>query len=411
MRHHLIAVCLLVTAAYAATPEEARLERATSAIPAVVNAFSELTRDFARDWSQCRDSLEANAVAKKYGAQLWSAAKQRIRQQQDVDDRPLYWARLVLTRAVRDTQPAFPIFAADRQAVIDTLEQASRGMQDIAFDPDRHTKRILVTGFDPFLLDRHLDQSNPSGVNALLLDGEEIAWQGGRARIEAAIFPVRYADFDAGMVERFLTPWFGGAATEPKDWLAATRQANGNGIALNGKARPEIDMLVTVSMGRDQFDLERFPGRRRSASAPDNLNVLTGASFSNPLIPQLNQQPLLGDEFVEFSLPARAMMQVQTPFAVRDNRWVRVAPNTRFSAGGLAALHGKTAVEGGGGGYLSNEISYRAVRLRDAMGLSRLPVGHLHTPAIAAFEPDKVRAITTQIRAILLASQSATTRK
>ena len=37
-------------------------------------------------------------------------------------------------------------------------------------------------------------------------------------------------------------------------------------------------------MGRDHFDLERFPGRRRSSEAPDNAGVLTGASAAEALV-------------------------------------------------------------------------------------------------------------------------------
>ena len=50
-----------------------------------------------------------------------------------------------------------------------------------------------------------------------------------------------------------------------------------------------------------------------------------------------------------------------------------------------------TAVEGSGGGFLSNEIFYRATLLRLQTG-SHIPVGHLHTPFLtpglssAAFE-------------------------
>ncbi|MFE7512272.1 pyroglutamyl peptidase, partial [Streptomyces sp. NPDC057540] len=37
---------------------------------------------------------------------------------------------------------------------------------------------------------------------------------------------------------------------------------------------------------------------------------------------------------------------------------------------------------GGGGNYLSNEIAYRATLLRDRLGLTRLPGGHVHTPVL-----------------------------
>ncbi|MFE7549882.1 pyroglutamyl peptidase, partial [Streptomyces gardneri] len=43
---------------------------------------------------------------------------------------------------------------------------------------------------------------------------------------------------------------------------------------------------------------------------------------------------------------------------------------------------GSAARAGGGGNYLSNEIAYRATLLRDRLGLTRLPGGHVHTPVL-----------------------------
>lgn len=403
---------LLVAASLALraeTPEEARLPRAQAAMPGVTDAFADLATAFAHDWATARDARTTQQLANRYGQQLWHAAKARIHLRNDYDDRPLYWARLALARTIGDTQPGFPIFAADRAAALDALEQASRGMDDVAFPATADTVRMLVTGFDPFLLDRHLDQSNPSGVNALLLDGAEFDVPGAngkprRVHIETAVFPVRKADFDAGIVERFLTPWL--TAPQPaRDWLDAARARFGAASLPPGK--PRVDIVVTISMGRSDFDLERFPGLRRSAKAPDNVDAYTGGSLDQPVLPLLDGKPIDSPEFVEFSLPAKAMLAVQHPYAVHDNRWVRIVPNTRLAAGGLAALAHKTSVEGSGGGYYSNEISYRALRLRDTLGLADLPMGHIHTPAIAAPDPAVLKPITEELRALLGAAAGA----
>ena len=69
-------------------------------------------------------------------------------------------------------------------------------------------------------------------------------------------------------------------------------------------------MIVTVSMGRTDFDLEHFPGRRRSSGSPDNLNVYSGGDETKPKIPLLNGAVIEGPEFLEFSLPYRAMQRV-----------------------------------------------------------------------------------------------------
>ena len=63
-------------------------------------------------------------------------------------------------------------------------------------------------------------------------------------------------------------------------------------------------------------------------------------------------------------------------------------------------------MESGGGGYLSNEISYRSIRLRNELN-SDVPTGHIHTPRIAQFEPQTEAKIVAQIKAMLKQSLAA----
>jgi pyrrolidone-carboxylate peptidase len=262
---------------------------------------------------------------------------------------------------------------------VQSFEYASRGFDDLEFPEAADTRRVLISGFDPFLLDRDIGQSNPSGLAALALDGTQLPLAKGRMWIEAVTFPVRFEDFDDGIVETFFV-----------DALAAH----------------SIDLIVTISMGRDAFDLERFPGRRRSATAPDNRNVVTGADARTPLLPKLAGAPLEGPEFVEFSLPAADMLAIQSPWPVRDNRRVTSLERGELEPASLAELSFDTAVQGSGGGYLSNEISYRSVLLLGRMG-SRVPVGHLHTPSVVGHDPVIEGRILAQIRALLIAAASA----
>ena len=164
--------------------------------------------------------------------------------------------------------------------------------------------------------------------------------------------------------------------------------------------RALIDLLLTVSMGREHFDLEHFPGRRRSATAPDNLNVYSGGNADNPVIPMLYGKQLAGPEFVAYSLPYQAMMQAKGRFQINDNRNVTTLEGGDITAQSLTELANQTAVQGGGGGYLSNEISYRSLLLRDQLAPT-LPVGHIHTPRIAAFEPKTSADIVMQIQQMI----------
>ncbi len=287
-----------------------------------------------------------DAVAKRDPALLWRTAAEDV-QGGHFDDRPLYWARLKLARQLGEREE---------------VERRSRNFAFAGAPGD-----VLVTGFDPFHLDRDIGQSNPSGLAALALDGTVV----GGALVRSAILPVRFCDFDQGIVEDLLTPHFQ------------------RGLAL----------ALTVSMGRDAFDLERFPGRRRSATALDNENLPGGGSATEPLVPP----GIAGPEFLEFSLPAAAMVEAQGRWAVRDNRRVTTLEHGEVHADSLAALAADTAVAGSSGGFLSNEIAYRSLLLARRLGVS-FPLGHLHTPAVrgheAALELDMVR----QIRRILEAA-------
>ena len=297
-----------------------------------------------------------DVVARGDGGLLWAQAAADVRRG-NFDDRPLYWARLKLRAVLRET-------GRDGNAG----ERAARGF-DATFQGAE--RRVLLTGFDPFHLDRNIGQSNPSALAALALDDTLVAG----ARIRTAILPVSYAAFDDGIVEQLLAPQFSAG----------------------------LSVLLTVSMGRDRFDLERFPGLRRSAETPDNRNITSGGSAAAPRVPP----GLAGPEFLEFTLPAAAMAATPGRWEVRDNRRVTSLERGEVTPSALAALSDLTAVAGSGGGYLSNEVAYRALNLRERLGAS-FAVGHLHTPRVDGYDVDAERAMVAQIRNLVAVAVAAT---
>lgn len=358
------------------TVEEKRLPLVEKQHPEFLQPFAPILEDFHHKILRSRDYDSLENATRSIGEALWTQAVAHIKSQQDFDDRPLYWSRLAASRLLRSLQPSFEISDGERRELLDCLEWTSRGKSGAEFPAADY--RILVTGFDPFFLDRNLDQSNPSGVAALMLDGSTLTIGDQTVAIEAALFPVRFEDFDRGDVEAFLTPYY-------RDKAA--------------------DMVATLSMGRDDFDLENFPGKRRSANAYDNLNVLTGASATNPLVPKRGDAPLRGPEFVEFSLPAEAMIAIQKPWTVNDNHQVTTLKGP-MEPDALKELDGQTSVQGSGGGYLSNEISYRSINLANQLQV-KLPIGHIHTPRISPFDRDQEKAIVEQIKKLLKAAARA----
>ena len=353
------------------TVEEQRINKAQLAMPNVLKAFTPQLSSFEQQFKELNNFKSAKILVQRFSFELWENAKQRIINTNNYDDRALYWARLLSSKVIRTTSPKFSITQAQLNTLLTLLEEGSRGRTDLAFSSGS-TKKILLTGFDPFLLDRNINQSNPSGVAALLLDGQVINYNGISAEINTVMVPVRYEDFDQGIIESLLAPYY----------------------ALNN-----VDMVVTVSMGRTEFDLEHFPGKRRSVTAPDNANIVYGGTQTSPVIPKLNGRPLPGNEFVKFSLPVNYMQQAKGPYKVIDNREVTTLEKT-YKAPSYGELKNSIAVNGGGGGYLSNEISYRSIRLRDALN-SSIPTGHIHTPRIQQFEPETEAKIVNQIKAML----------
>lgn len=366
------------------TVEEARLTRTAGADPAPVperilaaSGFDRLVTGFERSLCLVRDPASASAAAEAGGRLLWEAATARARHAAGSgsavagDDRPLYWARLAMTLALRRWTPAFPVDAALRTRLEHRFEYASRGITSTGFSVPSGTRKLLVSGFDPFLLDTEIRRGNPAGASVLALDGRTVTVDGTPVQVQAVVFPVRFGDFDRGMVEETFRPHL---AADPG----------------------RVDLFVTVSQGRvGAFDLEVWNGRRRSAAAPDNLNVFSGGTATAPVVPP-GMPP--GPEFVASTLPHQRMLAADgAPFTVRRNPQVVEIP-----AGGTGPVTrpdgptpGSVAVQGSGGGYLSNEVAYRTTLLRDTLAAG-IPGGHVHTPVLD-LDPGNTAEITDPV--------------
>ncbi|MFK0197039.1 pyroglutamyl peptidase [Streptomyces lavendulae] len=383
-------------AAPAPDPEQSRLaDPRTAAFPERAGLDS-FVRRFPAALCATRDAAGAQRLLDTWGEALWQAAVNRAQGRRtggDLpagDDRPLYWARLAMAVRLARWQPEFPV---DHAALKSRFEDASRGLTSNAFRPAPGVRRIFVSGFDPFGLDAELRRANPSGSAALRLNGRRITLADGTtAEIRAVVLPVRYADFDAGIVERAYGP----------------RLAAGPGSA---------DMITSISQGYPGiFTLEAWAGRARSADPyPDNADALSGGTYDHPVTaPGLGP----GAEFLRTSLPTGAMTGVQAPYPVRLNTAVTEIPAGQQGPVDRAdgPTPGSRAVAGGGGGYLSNEVAYRSNRLRLELRPD-LPGGHLHTPVLTGLPADPGQltgadfernedAITAEVLAVLRASNA-----
>ncbi|WP_309058897.1 pyroglutamyl peptidase [Streptomyces sp.] len=388
------------SAAPSPTVEERRLDRAAPQEILRRSGFGTVAPEFARALDRARSYAQARRTVAREGTALWRRAVDRAQGRGPAggdlsrdDDRPLYWARLGMSRELRSWEPGFGLTGEQRARLLGELERTSRGQSAIRYPRGEGVGRILVTGFDPFTLDRDVRISNPSGAVALALDGTVIETADGPARVETAVFPVRWQDFTEGTVERALRPHL-----------------------------PEVDLFATVSQGRvGRFDIERTNGAWRGGFG-DNENI--GRTETVPVADPASQP-----QWTTTTLPYDAVVAADTGrFPVYDNTSV-----TEIPAGGTEPVvrpdgptPGSTARAGGGGDYLSNEIAYRATLLRDRLGLrDTLPGGHVHTPVLqfgpgntdpatgAVTDPAFVRNrldIIDQVRSIVTVALSATER-
>ena len=308
------------------------------------------------------------------GRRLWKDAKAKARAKtgavSNTDDRPLYWARLQMIATLRQFSPRkYNITPVEKRLLVKAFEAGSRGRTEIVFAArTKGNKRVLVSGFDPFGFQHgvaNLRQANPSGAVALALDGTSVSSGKVNGNIEGIVFPVRFRDFDQGIVERTFRPYMSG--------------------------KRAVDMIMTISMGGGDlakqgskaFELEQYAGRRRSSgNYPDNLGRKEG-SESRPIA---RADLPSGPEFLESSLPYKAIHKGLGRSQTQAESELKYIPRGKkkpvtVPAGGLSAKQQRSAkaVAGSGGGYLSNEVFYRTAALKKDVGGS-VRVGHLHVP-------------------------------
>jgi pyrrolidone-carboxylate peptidase len=363
----------------AGTVEEQRLDNGIGGGPSVPaeilarSGFDKQVALFDRLLCAVPSRAAASVLVRVQGEVLWKTATYRAQHPQtapalpSTDDRGLYWARISMAHALRQWQPRFTLSTTERAALIRSLEYSSRGITSSRFSSG--VQKVLVTGFDPFTLDADIRIGNPSGANALTLDGQRWKVNGKTYEIQTVVFPVRYPDFDENMVEDALAPHYHPGAQH-------------------------ADLVMTASQGRvGIFDLEVFNGRRRSVSSiGDNNNLWGGGTINAPVV---SPSMPAGPEWLTTSLPTIAMAATDvTPFRTRINTSVLEIPagETLPVRRPLGPTPGSIASEGAGGGYLSNEVAYRNTLQRDLLDPT-MPAGHLHVPVLQ-FDPANTTAIT-----------------
>ena len=102
--------------------------------------FTETVEAFQRALCKAGSLTSARSVVHKHSRGLWDLAVARVQDKakpggtlSDGDDRPLYWARLAMSAALRQWDPGFALTEPDRAALIADLDRTSRGQDDVDF--------------------------------------------------------------------------------------------------------------------------------------------------------------------------------------------------------------------------------------------------------------------------------------
>jgi pyrrolidone-carboxylate peptidase len=394
------------------TPEERVAEEGVPKEVLEASGFDAMVADFDKDLIASVSRPNAMSVVRSYAWRLWKEAKKRTqagansKEKYDprLDDRPLYWARLRMVASIRRFSPkGYALMKSERLDLIELLEHVTRGSSGITF-PERGAlglRHVLVSGFDPFGFDSSTGsrrQGNPSGAAALALDGTTLSAGKIKGRVEGVVFPVRFADFDQGIVERTFRPYLRGERAV--DMIMTISQG---GLTQHRKG-PSAEHPGRRKRLEDTFELERWAGRRRTSGAPDNVGRY-GAVKNK--IPENMARGRKTEEFLDSTLPRRQIVEELRRRG--KTKGTETEDETEFSfkhgAAGELTTGGKhkskwkepvalpaesEAVEGSGGGYLSNEIFYRTALLargtekaaKPTAEGSAVPVGHLHVPMI-----------------------------
>ncbi|HEY0484621.1 MAG TPA: hypothetical protein VGD72_00040 [Mycobacteriales bacterium] len=363
--------------------------------------FDGLVRDFTGELCAATSAEAARRVASTNGQRLWDTAVARaqgIRRLGTIDrydDRPLYWARLSMTRALRRWAAPFPVTPTQRNALVRILDRASRGISSVRWPAVPGAERVMISGFDTYSLDASLRNSNPSGATALQLDGRTLPTPHGPVTVQAVVFPVNWTDFDQGIVEDSFGP-----------------------VLAPGPNR--ADLIMTISQtSRGRTDIEKWAANARGG-APDNNRAMLFGAISRP---SHWPQPADSPDWIHTTLPYRAMIAAGTgPWPVVLHDGICEWPAGTFPDPAAVRCRpdptpGSTAASGPGGSYLSNESMYRSNRLRLGFGLRDFPGGHLHISALVypaeanaltdpAFEADR-RAVVDQAVALVTAAGAA----
>ena len=377
-------------------------------------------------------AAQATTLGTLVGASVWRSARESIQAQGSRDLADVSHGRAIqdlestmddtfrhLTSA--DQTTARPLFSALREAMF----RAARGIDSIDFSRGASGRapkhRVLVTGFDPFVGDTHRLEWNPSGVAALALDGQTLSSSAtGAIAVEGVVLPVQFSRFDENMLESIVRP-----LAHVVDAVITISEFPG--APPGGPLR--LERFVVATRRNDDGQLIRVPGGPLvldnsavvdavAARSQHALPVSTGTSVQLGFADRSQAGSVLavlGSHAVPHDAPAttgrapggepiRQIADVDQPAALLALRHMS-ANGVVISVPVGSIRIPVTVVQGPGGNYMSNEISFRTLSTLAAEHSDALSF-HIHTPGGQGGTPrdgSRLPAATAQTRSNLIA--------
>jgi hypothetical protein len=320
----------------------------------------------------------------------------------------------------------------------DAFETAARGVADIDFSRGKASAsavNVLLTGFDPFEPSGNLQrpdpsQWNPSGAIVMALDNARLPVADSRGRkgsaaVEGVVLPVSFEAFNAGIVERAVGP-------HVKELDAVLT------VSMDGQRKPgEAVRLERYAVGVHEIGGSMQGVPAAGGGTPGPVVIETNAPLDaiadatarpagrNPKAQPAIERPQIGESFVfDFGSPVKARAAQTTLGGVRggtagtdveanplsqllvnDSATVGAvtASMTRAGTGAQVRFRFKqtdfnaTLIDGPGGNFLSNEVSYRSLRLLKDAAAPKDPLSfHVHTPSAEPAAAARASAATAQ---------------
>lgn len=290
---------------------------------------------------------------------------------------------------------------------------AARGGSSVDFTRSvkKGTKVVntLLTGFDPFTgreVKPARGEWNPSGAAVLALDGQTVNAEAGVvAAVEGVVLPVSFEEFGEGLVERIISP-------QMSQLDAVLTVSLDSGIDPAGPVRLERYAVGVHKLNNGQ--LERIPAAPggtegpRIIEAPAPLETIateteqkSGSTvtvkkptFGNDIELQFHNAADANQARAELKMPASSSnhLVIDDQATVRQiisTATVALTSAIHFQVVPKGKIYEADLLRGPGGDFLSNEVSYRAQRLRGERKSPRNPVSfHTHVPGTGELLPE-----------------------